>query len=178
MVLPYFKMNLPQVYMCSPSWTLLPPPSPFHPSGSSQCTSPKHPVSSIEPGLATCFIHDSIHVSKPFYQIFPPSPSPTESIRLFYTSVSLLQFFIIKKKYLRAKRVYTLTPLNFFFIVIMLYIASPGLISLITRYFCLLNIVTYSTPYTPNLFSVSMRSGCVCVCVSICLCVCVPAPVS
>ena len=25
--------------MCSPSWTLLPPPSPYHPSGSSQCTS-------------------------------------------------------------------------------------------------------------------------------------------
>ena len=36
-------MNPPQVYMCSPSWTLLPPPSPYHPSGSSQCTSPKHP---------------------------------------------------------------------------------------------------------------------------------------
>ena len=33
-------MNLPQVYMCSPSWTLLPPPSAYHPSGSSQCTSP------------------------------------------------------------------------------------------------------------------------------------------
>ena len=29
-------MNLPQVYICSPSWTLLPPPSPFHPYGSSQ----------------------------------------------------------------------------------------------------------------------------------------------
>ena len=27
---------------------LLPPPSPYHPSGSSQCTSPKHPVSCIE----------------------------------------------------------------------------------------------------------------------------------
>ena len=26
----------------------------------------------------------------PFSQIFPPSPSLTESIRLFYTSVSLL----------------------------------------------------------------------------------------
>ena len=25
-------MNLPQAYMCSPSWTLLPPPSPYHPS--------------------------------------------------------------------------------------------------------------------------------------------------
>ena len=45
MVLPYIKMNLPQVYMCSPSRTLLPPPSPCHPSGSSQCTSLKHPVS-------------------------------------------------------------------------------------------------------------------------------------
>ena len=33
------KKNPPQVYMCSPSWTLLPPPSPYHPSGSSQCTS-------------------------------------------------------------------------------------------------------------------------------------------
>ena len=51
LVLPNIKMNLPQVYMCPPSWTLLPPPSPYHPSGSSQCTSPKHPVSYIEPGL-------------------------------------------------------------------------------------------------------------------------------
>ena len=56
LVLPNIKMNPPQVYMCSPSWTLLPPPSPFHPSESSQCTSPKHPVSCIEPGLATRFL--------------------------------------------------------------------------------------------------------------------------
>ena len=67
----------------------LPPPSPYYPSGSSQCTSPKHPVSCIEPGLATCFIYDIIHISMPFSQIIPPSPSPTESKRLFYTSVSL-----------------------------------------------------------------------------------------
>ena len=53
LVLPNIIMNPPQVYMCSPSWTLLPPPSPYQPSGSSQCTSPKHPVSCIEPGLAT-----------------------------------------------------------------------------------------------------------------------------
>ena len=66
------------------------PPSPYRPSGSSQCTSPKHPVSCIEPGLATRFIYDIIHVSMPFSQIIPPSPSPTESKRLFYTSVSLL----------------------------------------------------------------------------------------
>ena len=90
LVLPNIEMNPPQVYLCSPSWALLPPPSPYPPSGSSQCTSPKHPVSCIEPGLATRFIHDIIHVSMPFSQISPPSPSPTESIRLIYTSVSLL----------------------------------------------------------------------------------------
>ena len=43
------------------SWTLLPPPSPDHPSGLSQCTSPKHPVSCTKPGLATRFIYDIIH---------------------------------------------------------------------------------------------------------------------
>ena len=90
MVLPYINMNPPQVYTCSPAWTLLPPPSQYHPSGSSQCTSPKHPVSCIEPGLATRFIYDIIHVSMPFSQIIPASPFPTESKRLFYTLVSLL----------------------------------------------------------------------------------------
>ena len=51
----------------------LPPPSPYHPSGSSQCTSPKLPVSCIEPVLAIRFLYDIIHVSMPFSQIIPPS---------------------------------------------------------------------------------------------------------
>ena len=72
----------------------LPPPSPYHPSGSSQCTSPEHPISWIEPGLAICFIYDIIHVSMPFSQIILSLPSPTESRRLFYTCVSLLLFHI------------------------------------------------------------------------------------
>ena len=70
--------------------TPLPPPSPYHPSGSSQCSSPKHPVSCIEPGLVICFLSDIIHVSKSFSQIIPPSPSPTESKKVFYTSLPLL----------------------------------------------------------------------------------------
>ena len=90
LVLPYINMNPPWVYTCFPSWTSLPPPSPYHPSGSSQCTSPKHPVSCIEPGLATRFLYDIIHVSMPFSQIIPPSPSPTEFKSIFFTSVSLL----------------------------------------------------------------------------------------
>ena len=60
LVLPYIDMNLPQVYMSSQSWTPLPPTSLYHLSGSSQCTSPKHPVFCIEPRLAICFLDDSI----------------------------------------------------------------------------------------------------------------------
>ena len=79
LVLPYIDMNLPQVHLSSQPWTPLPLPSPYHLSGSSPCTSPKHPVSCIEHRLAIHFLHDSIHVSMSFSQIIPPSPSPSES---------------------------------------------------------------------------------------------------
>ena len=79
-------MNPPQVYMCSPSWTLFPPPSPYHPSGSSQCTSPKHPVSCIKPGLAIRFLYDITR----FSAILPNHSPPPQSPKDFYTSVFLL----------------------------------------------------------------------------------------
>ena len=64
----------------------LPPP---HPSGSSQCTSPEHPVSCTEPGLEIYFTYGNVHVSMLFSQIILPSPSPMEFKRLFFTSMSL-----------------------------------------------------------------------------------------
>ena len=88
LVLPYIDMNPPWVYMSSQSWTALPPPTPYHLSGSSPCTNPKHPISCIEHRLVIHFLHDSIHVSMSFSQIIPPSTSQSQS--LFYTSVSLL----------------------------------------------------------------------------------------
>ena len=68
----------------------LPPPS-----GSSQSTSPKHPVSCIEPRLAIRFLHDIIHVSMPFSQIIPPSASPPEFQSLLYISVGFFFFLLL-----------------------------------------------------------------------------------
>ena len=62
LVLPYTDMNPPRVYMSSQSWTPFPPPTPYHLSGSSPYTSPKHPVSCIKHRLAIRFLHDSIRV--------------------------------------------------------------------------------------------------------------------
>ena len=114
----WINMNPPWVYTCSPSWTPLPPPSLYHPSGSSQCTSPKHPVSWIEPGLAIRFTYDIIHVSMPFSQIIPPSPSPTESIRLFYISMLFccLAYGVIITIFLNSMYMHYYTVLVFFFL--------------------------------------------------------------
>ena len=107
--LPYIHMNQPWVYMCSPSWPSLPSPSPSHPSWSSQCTSPEHPVSCIEPGLMIYFTYDSIHISMLFSQIIPPSPSSIESKSLFFTSVFLLLSRVYSHHYHLSKfHIYTL----------------------------------------------------------------------
>ena len=70
---------------------LNPPPTSFPISSCTviQCTSPKHPVSCIEPGLVIHFTYEYLHVSMPFSHIILPSPSPTESQKtVLYICVS------------------------------------------------------------------------------------------
>ena len=66
------------------------PPSPFHPSGSSQCTRPEHPALCIEPGLVIYFTYDNIHVSMLYFQIIPPWPSPRVQQSVLYICVSFI----------------------------------------------------------------------------------------
>ena len=56
-----------------------PPLSPYHLSGSSQCISPKHPVSWIEPGLVTHFTH---FIDTCFNAILPNHPTLSLSHRV------------------------------------------------------------------------------------------------
>ena len=75
-------MTQPWVYV-SPSTSL---PTPSLCRGLSQSTGVEHPASCIELAPVIYFTHVSVLCS----QITPPSPSPTESKSLFFTSVSLL----------------------------------------------------------------------------------------
>ena len=77
------------VHVSLPSWAPLPPLSPPHPSGLSQCTSFECPASCIKLALVIYFTYGSIHVSMLYSQIIPPLPSPTQSKSLFFTSESI-----------------------------------------------------------------------------------------
>ena len=76
-------MNQPQVYTCSPSWTPLPPPSPSHPSGLSQCTGFECPASCFKLGLV-------IHFTYFFY--FPVLETLQALLVYFIASVRISHF--------------------------------------------------------------------------------------
>ena len=75
---------------------LNPLPSPYHPSGSCQCTSPKQPVSCIEPGLVIHFLYDITHVLMPFSQIiYPPLPQSSKDCSIHLCLFCCLAYRVI-----------------------------------------------------------------------------------
>ena len=82
-------MNPPRVYMCSPSCTSLPPPSPYHPSGHPSAPAPSilYHASNLDWRFISYMILYMFQCHSP--KSSNPRPLP-ESKRLFYISVSLL----------------------------------------------------------------------------------------
>ena len=90
---PYINVNQPQIYtLPHPEPHIPPSPSLFYHSRLSQSSGFGYPVSCIEFALVISFTYGNVHVSMLFSQIIPPSPSPTESKSLFFTSVERLEF--------------------------------------------------------------------------------------
>ena len=104
------------------------PPSPSHPSRSSQCTSPEHLSLASNVGwrsvspLIVCIL-----VSMLFAQNIPSSPSPTESESLFCTSVSLFLFCILGYGYHLFK----------FHIYALVYCIGIVLVSILYTIYCI-----------------------------------------
>ena len=101
LVLSYINMNPPWVYTCSPSWTPSHIPPLTIPLGHPSAPAPSilYHASKLDWQLISRMI---LYMFQ-FSQIIPPSPSPTESKRLFYTSVSLLLSHIQGYRYHLSK---------------------------------------------------------------------------
>ena len=78
------------IHMPPPSKTSLPSRPSSHPSGLSQSTSFGFPASHNKFPLAIYFIYGNVYVLILLSQVIPTSASPTVTVSLFFTSVSLL----------------------------------------------------------------------------------------
>ena len=117
--MPYTDMNQPWIYMCSPFRPPLPPPSPSHPSGSSQCTSPEHlshasslgwwSVSPLIVGLFQCYSLRTSH-------LLPQSPKVC-SVHLclfFYFACRVIVTIFLNSIYMRWYTVLVFVFLAYF----------------------------------------------------------------
>ena len=110
-ILYWFCHTLPWInhgYTRVPILNPFPPPSPSHPSRSSQCTSPEHPVSCIEPGLVIYFTYSSIHVSDSLRSSHPcPHPQSPKDCSVHLCLFCYLTHRVIVTIFLNFIYIYT-----------------------------------------------------------------------
>ena len=102
-------MNQPWIYTCSPSRSPLPPSSPSHPSGSSQCTRPKHLSHSsnlgwrsVSPLIIHMFQCYSLRSSHP--RFLPQSPKVCSvHLCLFFCFATSGEFLIARPSFFSRK---------------------------------------------------------------------------
>ena len=99
-----------------------------------QSTGFESPASCIELALVIYFTYGNIHVSVLFSQIIPPSPSPTESKSLVFTSVLLLMHGIWQKPPQYCKVIILQLKLIIFFFLKELQTSSSTLPLQVVRY--------------------------------------------
>ena len=99
---------------CVPHPETPPPPSPSHPSGSSQCTSPEHPISCIEPGLVIHFTYDNLFFPAllPISPFVPMSACTTLAPRPCFPWAALRQWLSAGRKPTKALRFEMRTSFN------------------------------------------------------------------
>ena len=126
--MPYIYVNQPWIYMCSPSRSPLPPPSPSDPSGSSQCTSPEHLFHAsnlgwwfVSPLIVYLFQCCSLRSSHP--RLLPQSPK--------VCSVNLCLFFcfaysVIVTIFLKSLYMHEYTVLVFIFLACAVFNTAPS----------------------------------------------------
>ena len=86
LVLPHINMNPPPGVCVFP--ILKPPPTSLPVPSFRVIPVYQHQASCIKSGLAIHFLYDNIHVSMPFSQIIPPSPSHRVQKTVLYICVS------------------------------------------------------------------------------------------
>ena len=136
MVLPYINMNLRQVYTCSPSWTLLPPPSRTIPLGRPSAPGPsiQYRASNLDWQLISYMILYMFQCHS------PKSSHPLPLQKSHQTTGSFWQVSFTDFKFNSTVATEHRLPSFFFFFVCHLYLCFPAQKSILSgsflKYFC------------------------------------------
>ena len=162
-------MNPPRVYTCSPSWTSLPPASPYHPSGSSQCTSLYHASNLDWQFLPSIFIPPWISSSMAFHVMYSAYKLNKQgnNIQPWSTTFPVLNKFIVPCLVLTVASwpIYRILRRQ------VRWSGIPFSLRKSNRWAqnTVIKLKSFCTIYKKKITTSLLRSVCVCVCVCVCV---------